>query len=150
MTELLKVPQWRIRLTRVRYIKAPRVDGPRGLIELVRPLLRDRDREVVIVVCLDGQNRPIGVEEVSMGGHHACAIVPLDVFKSAILCNARAVALAHNHMSGDPTPSKEDREFARQVRARGEVLGLHLVDSIVVCPDGPTYSMHEHNELGET
>lgn len=67
---------------------------------------------------------------------------PREVFKAALLANAAAIVVAHNHPSGDPTPSPDDMEMTRRLVAAGGVLGMSVLDHIIV-GHGGYYSFHE-------
>ena len=85
------------------------IRSPADAAILVRDRLQDADREHFMVLMLDTKNRVIGVNTVSIGILDSALVHPREVFKPAILCNASSVILAHNHPSGDPSPSMEDQ-----------------------------------------
>lgn len=70
-------------------------------------------------------------------------IQPRDVFKAAILVNAAGIIVAHNHPSGDPTPSPDDRALTTRLRAAGQLLGVAVIDHIVVGHEGRYCSFRE-------
>ena len=74
----------------------------------MRPLVADLDRETFWVLMLDGKNRVIGVNLVSVGSLTAALVHPREIGKALILSNSAAAILVHQHPSGDPTPSAED------------------------------------------
>ena len=74
----------------------------------------------------------IGVHVVSVGTLDASLVHPRDVFKAAVLSNASGLILAHNHPSGDPTPSGEDRALSDRLRQAGELLDVDLLDFVIV------------------
>lgn len=104
------------------------------------------DRERFLALALDGRHRPVGIEEVSVGTATASLVHPREVFKAILLANASAVILVHNHPSGDPTPSQEDRHITDRLRRVAEMLGIRLLDHIVLAPSG-YYSFAEHKHL---
>ena len=81
---------------------------------------------------LDARNRPLARELVSVGGLRASVIQPRDVLAPALRLPAAALILAHNHPSGDCTPSAEDLQVTRQLAAAAQLLGLELLDHLVV------------------
>ena len=85
---------------------------------------------------LDAKNRLISRETVSVGHLTAALVHPREVFKAAILANAAAIALVHNHPSGDPEPSREDVEITRRLVKAGELLGIPVLDHVVVTRRG--------------
>lgn len=100
------------------------------------------DREMFVVLVLNGRNQVCGFNVVSLGSLNAALVHPREVFKSAILANAAAIILVHNHPSGDPEPSAEDRALTVRLERAGELLGIRVVDHIVV-GDGAYRSMRE-------
>lgn len=98
--------------------------------------LADLDREVFLALHLDQKNRLNGVHLVSVGSLNASLVHPREVFKAAILSNAAAILVLHNHPSGDPVPSREDRDITARLKRSGETLGIPLMDHIIVALDG--------------
>ena len=94
--------------------------------------LSDRDRETLIVLLLDSQNNCIGINEVSMGSLTQSVTHPREVFKPAILSNAAAIILAHNHPSGNTNASKSDIEITEQMVKAGKILGIGVLDHGIV------------------
>ena len=94
--------------------------------------LQDRDRETLIVLLLDSQNTCIGINEVSMGSLTQSVTHPREVFKPAILSNAAAIILAHNHPSGKTNASKSDIEITEQMVKVGKILGIGVLDHVIV------------------
>jgi len=88
---------------------------------------------------LDGKNRITGLHIVSEGSLNQSIVHPRETFKAAILANAAAVILAHNHPSGDTSPSREDREITRRLQEAGELLGIKVLDHVIVATDTGNY-----------
>lgn len=93
-------------------------------------------RESFHVLLLDGRHRLITSEVVSVGTLTASLVHPREVFRSAIREAAAAVVLVHNHPSGDPTPSGEDRAVTERLRSAGELIGIEVVDHVIVAAGG--------------
>jgi DNA repair protein RadC len=108
--------------------------------ELMRPLFTDLDREHFVVLMLDAQHRPIGVNIVSIGSLTASVVHARETFKPAILSNSAAVIVAHNHPSNSVEPSPEDIELSRRLREAGELLGIRVLDSIIIGAGSSFYS----------
>ena len=87
------------------------VTNSANVASLVRRYLDDTDREQFIVLCLDGKHKPVAIHTVSIGSLSMSLVHPREVFKVAITTNSHALILVHNHPSGDPAPSAEDRVF---------------------------------------
>ena len=92
------------------------------------------------------KNDLIGVETVSIGSITASTTTPRDIFKSAILANAVAIILCHNHPSGNLKPSDSDVELTRQLVDAGELLGIKVLDHLIVSNRGYR-SLIEYNEF---
>lgn len=90
---------------------------------------------------LDTQSRLIGIHTIAIGSLDTCVV--REVFKAAILANAASIVLAHNHPSGDPTPSPQDREVTRQLVHAGKLLGIDVTDHIIVGENPRFYSLLE-------
>ena len=102
------------------------------VVGLLRAFLRDDPRERFAVVYLDTRHRPIAVHEASVGTCDAVPVHPREVFGPAVALSATAIVVAHNHPSGDPTPSPEDRAVTERLRAAGELLGIAVLDHVVI------------------
>ena len=96
----------------------------------------DVDQEHFFVLLLDTRSRLMGYKLISTGSLNASTIHPRDVFKAAILGGAAAVILAHNHPSGDPRPSQEDRNITRILSEAGKLLEMPVYDHVVVGSEG--------------
>jgi DNA repair protein RadC len=117
------------------------VRTPENLAELVTPHLADRDREHCLLVALDTKHRLLEVRTVSIGSVDHTFMEPREIFRDALLAGAAAVAVAHNHPSGDPAPSPEDRAVTRRIVRAGGTLGVPLVDHLIVGAVGRWRSM---------
>lgn len=104
------------------------------------------DREHFLVIGLDGKNRMLGVATVSVGTLTASLVHPREVMKSLILANAAAFLLAHNHPSGDPTPSAEDLAITKRIRECADLFGMRLLDHVIL-GHGRYCSMCDENLL---
>lgn len=91
-----------------------------------------RDQEEFLVVTLDTKHRPIRVVRITRGTLDASLVHPREVFRPAITDAAAAVLLVHNHPSGDPTPSTEDRAVTERLTEAGKIVGIQVLDHIVV------------------
>lgn len=98
--------------------------------------IKAADREHFVVLCLSARRRVIARETVSIGTLSASLVHPREVFKPAIMANAAAIIIAHNHPSGDFSPSAEDREVTKRIQRAGEILGIPLADHVIVSTAG--------------
>lgn len=110
----------------------PQVNGPEDAAALVLPLLAGRDREHCVLVSLDAKNRLIRLTTTSVGTVDHTFMAPREIYRDALAAGASAVFLAHNHPSGDPAPSWQDRQVTRRLAQAGATLGVELVDHLVV------------------
>lgn len=125
-----------------------RLTTPQQAAQAFNELLGNPDREYFVAMMLDGKNRITTIHVVSEGSLNQSIVHPRETFKSAILANAAAVILAHNHPSGDTTPSREDREITRRLREAGEILGIKVLDHVIVDTDsGNSFSFVESGLL---
>ena len=99
------------------------------------PLLRDKKREQFQVVLLDRKNRIVREVMVSQGSLTASVVHPREVFNPAIRDSAAAVIFVHNHPSGDPQPSQEDRALTTRLAEAGRLLGIQVLDHIIIGRD---------------
>ena len=107
-----------------------------------------RKQEHFFCLPLDGIHRIIAVRIVTIGIVNRTIVHPREVFRRAIIDNAAAVIVAHNHPSGSTDPSWEDRDVTRRLMQAGEVLGVRLLDHLIVAREG-YYSFREHGEICE-
>lgn len=117
---------------RARLGPRPLLDSPERAHAALAPFLRGRTRESVWVALLDGRNRLQRLERISEGTLTTSLVHPREVFGRAVRESAGALILAHNHPSGDPTPTAEDRQVTRRLHAVGEIVGVPLLDHLVI------------------
>jgi DNA repair protein RadC len=127
-------------------IGSDRFTSPAQIYHHYHHALRDRRKEYFLVLLLDGKNRIIREVQVSEGSLNQSIVHPREVFNQAVRDSAAAVILIHNHPSGDPSPSREDREITRRLREAGELLGIRVLDHIVI-GDGSYLSFVEQGLL---
>jgi DNA repair protein RadC len=109
-----------------------RVGSPRDVYERMRLVLRDLPHEEFHVLLLNTQNQMVRDLLVTRGTLDASLVHPREVFRAAIAEAAAAVILVHNHPSGDPTPSAEDRAVTHDLRAAGETVGIEVLDHVII------------------
>jgi len=124
---------------------------PSDIAAVASSFLTGKDQENFIVICLNTKNQPVGVHNVYTGSINACNIRIAEVFKAAILCNATSIAIAHNHPSGDTTPSAEDISVTRMIHEAGKLLGIELIDHVIVADENSgntnAYSVRSHWDI---
>lgn len=114
--------------------------------DFLMPRLRYAAREQFVAVMLNSKNRVIATEIISEGTLTSSVVHAREVFTPALLHHAAAVIVAHNHPSGDPQPSREDREVTAMLVESGKVLGIPLLDHLII-GDGAYYSFQEYGAL---
>lgn len=118
------------------------------IVDYYRPYMRDLKKEVFKVALLDGKNKMIRDVTVSEGSLTASIVHPREVIKEAIKESAAAIILAHNHPSGDPTPSKDDIEITNRLVDACTIVGIRVLDHIVL-GDDKHYSFLEEGLIKE-
>jgi DNA repair protein RadC len=109
-----------------------RLRGPSDSYAFVASYFVGCVRERFVAVALDIKQRPLAVTIVAEGSSDACPIDPREVFRAAVTEGASAILLAHNHPSGDATPSGEDLVLTERLAAAGEILALPVLDHLVI------------------
>lgn len=102
------------------------------VVAAFRDHFAELDREQFVVILLDGKNRALGFNVVSVGTLNASLVHPRETFKVAILTNAAAIIAIHGHPSGDPTPSAEDHAITQRLVAAGRLLGIPVLDHVII------------------
>jgi len=108
--------------------------------------LMEETKEMFITLHLDGKNKIICMDLVSIGSLNQSIVHPRHVFSTACLSNAAAIILIHQHPTGDPTPSSEDIAITRRLKEAGEIMGIKILDHIIV-GDGEYLSFVERGLL---
>ncbi|NVN92116.1 MAG: DNA repair protein RadC, partial [Desulfuromonadales bacterium] len=94
--------------------------------------LRLEAKEHFITLHLDGKNRIVCFDRVSVGSLNQSIVVPRDLFKTACMVSAAALILMHNHPTGDPSPSREDLDITKRIKECGDLLGIRVLDHIII------------------
>lgn len=107
------------------------MNSPQMVFEYLKEKIGKEKKEHFIILCFDTRNNLI-TDNVSVGTLNASLVHPREVFKKAILNNSSHVIIAHNHPSGDPTPSEDDILTTKRLVESGKILGISVVDHIIV------------------
>lgn len=136
-----------IGLTKALQIKAAFGLAQEAMVRAPKPVIRTKEdaiehmnlagmaflpNEELHAMYLDRRNRPLAVRVLTRGSDAYTVVDPRQVYQVAVRLGAAAVILAHNHPSGDPTPSVQDLDVTRRVQRSGKVLGIRLLDHLVV------------------
>jgi DNA repair protein RadC len=121
-----------------------RMDDPQKVWEYLYPEVRADSVERVWVLCLDRKNKLIRAEPVTSGTATGSLVHPREVFRPAIRHGATAIILAHNHPSGDPTPSAADLRVTKKILEASKQIDLEMHDHVIVgelenCPNKKGY-----------
>lgn len=152
---MTKLPVYEVRLRKVKTLNLNfelwPIDSTRTAsrmaARIINQYLKGADREHFVVIMLNTKYEIIGINTVSIGTLDASLVHPREVFKPAILTNAAAIILAHNHPSGHPEPSEDDIKVTRKLKEAGEILGIDVLDHIIIGGPNNWYSMYENGKI---
>ena len=108
-----------------------RFTSPRQVFEMFYDL-RLEGKEHFIALHLNGKNKIVCFDRVSIGSLNQSIIQNRELFKTACISSAAAILVLHNHPTGDPTPSREDLDVTRRIKEAGDLLGIKLLDHIII------------------
>ncbi len=115
----------------------PVLDTPEKIFQVFGQEFQSLRRESLRVILLDTKLRLVLAEEIALGSINECVAHPREIFRPAIIHSAYAVALVHNHPSGDPQPSAADRRLTASLREAAALLQINLIDHLILgSPDG--------------
>ena len=118
----------------------PTINCSKEFADVFGEMFEQYDREHFAIACIDAKCKIIRFHTIAVGTLTTALVHPREVFKTAILLSSAACALFHNHPSGDPTPSREDRELTKRLEQAGELLGIHVLDHIIFGANNRYYS----------
>jgi len=128
-----------------------KLDTPELIYDLLGPEMRMLSKESLRAILLDTRLRLLRVEEIALGTISECMAHPREVFRPALVHSAYAVILAHNHPSGDPSPSASDIQMSRRMSEAAKVLQIRLLDHVIIGAPAegrpPYYSFKEAGVL---
>ena len=106
--------------------------SPEDAASYLYPKFLTKSTEHFAAVLLNSKNRIIGFEIISQGSINSSVVHPREVFNSAIVNHAAGIIAAHNHPSGDPSPSKEDKALTTSLSESGKIIGIPVLDHLIV------------------
>ena len=139
-----------LELTRKYSVSQPKITHINNVSDsykLLAPLMEDLDQEVVRCILLNERHRVLATPLITIGTLSSCLVDQREIFKEAIRLNAYALILAHQHPSGDPTPSGPDIDITQKAKEAGKILGVNVIDHIIICRDNRYYSFLENNRI---
>lgn len=104
---------------------------PRDLAAFIRPILENEPVEVFLVLCLTTKYQVLAFREIGRGTIDKVIVSPREIFQVVLLANAAVLAVAHNHPSGDPTPSPDDMALTRAIAAGATLMSIQFLDHII-------------------
>ncbi|MDA0814814.1 MAG: DNA repair protein RadC [Verrucomicrobia bacterium] len=119
------------RLAREKFAEQ-KVDSPEAVYELLGPEMRLLSKESLRVLLLNTRHHLIRIEEVSLGSLNECIAHPREIMHSCVAHSAYGFILAHNHPSGDPSPSRADRDLTRRIAEAANILQIKFLDHVIV------------------
>lgn len=126
---------------------AERITGPADVAALLGPYMRGLPQEELWAIPLDVKGRPLGMQLLYRGSLNSAPLRVAEVFRVALMTNAAALMLVHNHPSGDPSPSPSDLASTAKLAEAGKLLELPILDHVII-GDPIWYSMREHGVGG--
>lgn len=120
------------RITRTSRDEASIIRSPRDVADMLIEQMRYLQKEHFVCLFLNTKNQVISQETLSMGSLNAAIVHPREVFRAAIKCSSASMICAHNHPSGDPTPSPEDVSLTRRLIDAGQIIGIEVLDHLVI------------------
>lgn len=123
------------------------VETPNEVVDVVRRLIADLDREIVVGIYMAASGRVINASICAVGTIDGAMVSPSEIMRTALLTGCRSVILCHNHPSGETVPSKEDISFTKRICSAGELIGIHLLDHIIIGNDQRHSLKESHPEI---
>jgi len=136
----------RLRFMMVKEASEEKLNSPKKVYEFMRGEA-EIDRECVWVLHMNSKLKLIEKELVSMGTVDGAHTHPREIFKKAIVNSSSSIIVVHNHPSGDPVPTEDDKKVAKTLRQSGEILDIPLRDFIVISSKG--YTSFADDMIGE-
>jgi DNA repair protein RadC len=112
--------------------ETPTIRAPSDAAQLLAPEMAGLSQEQMRVMMLNTKNRVTGITTVYQGSIHTTLIRVTELFREAVRQNSAAIIVAHNHPSGDPTPSPEDVAVTREIVQAGKILDIDVLDHLVL------------------
>lgn len=134
------------RLESFNSVEKPKISSPEDVYRRLFPRMREQKKEMFIELCLDTKNQILKEEVISVGSLNANVVHPREVFKLALTESAAHIIVAHNHPSGDPTPSREDIEITKKLVETGNIMGITVLDHVII-GDGRHFSLKEAGHI---
>ena len=135
-----------MRISRLENNEPTHIKSPGEAANYLMSRLRYETHEKFFVILLNTKNHIMQTKQIAEGSLTSAVVHPREVFAPAVINHAACILAAHNHPSGDPYPSAEDRHLTKALADAGEVLGIPLMDHVVI-GDGTYYSFKQHGDI---
>ena len=113
------------------------------VIDYLKHNLRDKSREVFLVIYLNGRNQILKMEELFQGTLTTSAVYPREVVKRALVNDAAALVFVHNHPSGNPNPSQDDLIITKKLKEAAQAIDVSVHDHLIIAGND-VYSFADH------
>jgi len=141
----MKIPILQLKEEYKEYETRPIISSPEKVYEILKSMMPP-DKEAFLLLSLNTKNGIIAIRTISIGSLNTNIVHPREVFRAAISDGAAQIIVAHNHPSGDSTPSREDIEITKKLVESGKILDIKLLDHVIIC-DGRHFSMQEAGNI---
>ena len=132
-----------------RTLEIKKINNAKDTYALLAPLMQDLDQEVIRCILLNKRRGVLATPLITMGTLSSCSVDPREVFKEAIRINAHSLIMAHQHPSGDPSPSQPDIITTKRVKDAGQILGITVIDHVIIGKEGRYFSFFDGGLLLE-
>jgi DNA repair protein RadC len=143
---MIKVKSLEVREIEYSYEQRPKINSMDDVVQVVKPMIADPNKEFFVALYLNIKNGVLKQEVISIGSLNANIVHPREIFKTACMISASSIIVAHNHPSGDPTPSREDIEITKKLFEAGKMMGIELLDHVIIGHDR-NYGFKESGQL---
>lgn len=148
-TRNYRLPVLKLCVVRDSFLSHPvrKISTSREAADLLGKMIGSNDREEMVAILLDTKHAVLGVHTISIGSLSMSIVHPRETFKQAIVSQAHAIILGHNHPSGETTPSPEDIELTTRMRQAGTMLGISVIDHIIIGEGSSYFSFLDSGRL---
>ena len=129
---MITIKSLEVREIEYSYDKRPKISGMDDVVQVVKPMIADPNKEFFMALYLNTKNGVLKQEVISIGSLNANIVHPREIFKTACMISASSIIVAHNHPSGDPSPSREDIEITKKLSEAGKMMGIELLDHVII------------------
>ncbi len=143
---MIKIKSLEVREIEYTYDKRPKISSMDDVVNAAKPMITDPNKEFFIALYLNTKNGILKQEVISVGSLNANIVHPREIFKTACMISASSIIVAHNHPSGDPSPSREDIDLTKKLVESGKMIGIEILDHVIIGYD-KNYGFRESGVL---